>query len=134
MKPNAKLTKKQKRILAVIENSLTIEMLKPKLRKLRQPNFPKVWGHCFIATEAAYYLFGGKNSGLSPRVLKYSDGNSHWWLMDDYGNVIDPTIKQIQQPFPYHKGKKKLFVANHTPSKRTRELIAIVRQTIDQNN
>lgn len=130
MKPNSNLTIEQKRILKAIENSLTPDMLKPKLRKQWQPHYPKTWGHCFIATEAAYYLFGGKKSDYIPYVLKYPDGNSHWWLMNDYCHVIDPTIKQIEQPFPYCSGRRRLFVANHTPSKRTKELIKIVKQAL----
>lgn len=130
MKPNSNLTSDQKRILKAIEDSLTVDMLKPELRKIRPSDACKVWGHCFLATEAAYYLFGGKKSGYSPRVLKYSNGNSHWWLVDDFGYVVDPTIEQVLQPFPYSNGKRKLFVANHTPSKRTQELIRIVEQVL----
>jgi hypothetical protein len=79
-------------------------------------------GHCYIATEAMYHLWG-KEAGYVPYVLKHLNG-THWWLVHrETGQVLDPTKPQLNgHPFPYEKGRRASFLTTK-PSRRARELM-----------
>jgi hypothetical protein len=80
-------------------------------------------GWCYTASEALYYLAGGKEAGLKPmRATVMVDGVkvSHWWLSDN-GEIVDVTADQFDFPFPYETGKGCGFQTNMKGD--TRELI-----------
>lgn len=69
-------------------------------------------GWCYTASEALYYLNGGKASGLKPMQARIEvDGKdvSHWWLIDEAGTIIDVTAEQFDFDFPYHLGRGRGF-------------------------
>jgi hypothetical protein len=73
---------------------------------------PKGW--CYSASEALYYLAGGKAAGLTPMQAAIEvDGQrvSHWWLEDADGSIIDLTAAQFDFPFPYQLGRGRGFQA-----------------------
>jgi len=76
-----------------------------------------VRGHCYVACEAIYHL-GGKAAGFRPcRVMH--EGESHWFLRSDAGEVLDPTGEQYATPVPYEAGRRAAFLTVE-PSKRAR--------------
>ena len=113
--------------LKAIKMSLSDDLLQPKLRKKISkekltPEVRQVRGHCYIATEAAYHLFG-KNFGYKPECVRCSDGGTHWWLRHyETRNVIDPTIEQTDGKFDYDSGRCYGY-RTKIPSKRCAILI-----------
>lgn len=95
---------------------MTIEGYSEKIRQWWDD--PKGW--CYVASEALYYLMGGKGAGLKPMQGKVGD-ISHWWLVDTDGNVIDLTADQFDFPWPYEQGVGRGFMPNMKND--TRELI-----------
>lgn len=81
-------------------------------------------GHCYVATEAVYHLLGGKRAGLTPCRTRVGD-DTHWWLVDTDGTVIDPTADQFEAPVPYHVGVRTGFLTKN-PSRRCAAVLARV--------
>ena len=109
-----------------IQHALSVDLLKPKYRKLvsRQPRVHYVTGHCYIATEAAYYLFA-KNSGFNPRMVEQGQGVTHWWLYHTSRDVVlDITAAQGVDGFDYRtQGRAQPFQKHGTPSRRALQLM-----------
>jgi len=104
-------------LIASIRSNLT-----PDLRKVETPaEANPVAGHCYVASEALYHLLGGKESGLTPHSGKLGQG-MHWWLEDETGAVLDPTMDQLPEGYNYHAGRGRGFLTK-TPSKRAQTLI-----------
>jgi hypothetical protein len=78
-------------------------------------------GHCYVASEAAYHLLGGKEAGWTPHVIQH-EGGPHWFLKHAGGRILDPTADQFNTPVPYAKGQGKGFLTKE-PSARTRQVI-----------
>lgn len=79
-----------------------------------------MYGHCYVATEAMYYLLGDKETiGLCRG--RGENGIVHWWLVNKKTNEIhDATVDQYPSKGlvpPYHNGKRLGFLTN-VPSKR----------------
>ena len=84
-------------------------------------------GFCYIATEALFHLVGGTSSDFRPMYLR--DGaETHWWLQDSNGSILDPTHDQYggAKP-PYHLGKRAGFQNGYKrASKRASALLALI--------
>ena len=78
-------------------------------------------GHCYVASEALYHLLGGKQAGWKPMYVKH-EGFSHWFLMNDKGDILDATIEQFKTPVPIEKAKGKGFLTKG-PSRRAQIVI-----------
>jgi hypothetical protein len=79
-------------------------------------------GHCYVGSEALYYLLGGAKSNWVPQAISH-EGGPHWYLKNKIsGEVVDPTASQFQTPVPYEQGKGKGFLTN-VPSKRAQEVL-----------
>ena len=122
-----------RRPLNFIKESLSDDLLEPKLRqKIQQEehddtDLRQVRGHCYVATEAAYWLFGRK-LGYKPQVKRCTDGGTHWWLKHpETGIVVDPTVDQTDGDFNYTSGKGGSFRIK-VPSKRCKILIGRVME------
>ena len=119
--------KKFSKVILKIQDSLSRDLLSRKYQKIVPETAHPVTGHCYIATEAAFHLFGKKH-GYHTYVRR--DGDiTHWWLRNDDGQIIDVTIEQVGDSFPYHEGHKQNM--QFTPSKRTRKLIKRVKRLKD---
>lgn len=99
-------------LIKKIQMNLSDDLLHPSYRK--QYTGQGVHGHCYIATETLYYLYG-KENGYKPRYCRCNDGGTHWWLEKD-GVVLDPTEEQVADDFDYSAGKSQFFM--FYPSKR----------------
>ena len=117
-----------------IHSSLSTELLSPSQRAMIRPGDHPTKGHCAVATEAAYHLLGGKESGWIPTVLprKVLGYTTHWWLRNPAtGECFDPTSEQFPDGVPYHLGKGCGFQGRPgVPSKRAKIVIGRVRSAL----
>lgn len=94
-----------------------------------------VTGWCYSASEALYYLAGGKEAGLKPcQSAIWVDERrvSHWWLEDTDGNIYDLTAEQFDFPWPYHTGKGRGFQTKRATA--TENLLRVVRLADSDTN
>ena len=104
-----RMTREQRRWFNAIRKSLTPDFLNKAWRKRVTEGVPRVYGHCYRATEAAYYAFG-RESGFEPHVLSVGNGVTHWWLANaKTSEVIDLTYEQIPNGFDYTLGHRKFM-------------------------
>jgi hypothetical protein len=103
------------RIIELIKLNLTNDLLHSKYRHCENGG---VAGHCYVATECLYHLYGKKN-GYKPKCYKYSNEETHWWL-EKNGHVLDPTKEQCPD-FDYSLGRSQNFL--FYPSKRCLVLV-----------
>lgn len=84
-------------------------------------------GHCYVASEAAWWALGGPASGWKPVVVRH-EGGTHWFLRHTDGRVLDLTAEQFKTAVPYPAGRGcgwpswRVGVAPK-PSKRTAALL-----------
>lgn len=82
-------------------------------------------GHCYIASEAAYYLLGGRMY-WTPYHVKH-EGVSHWFLVHkDTKEILDITAKQFKTRPPYLEARGKGFLTKR-PCKRTQKLLSRIK-------
>lgn len=112
-------------LVATIQQHLTPDLLKPKYRNPETSQHPHT-GHCYVATEALYHLWG-KQHGAKPMRMKVGD-DVHWWLEHPSLGVIDPTAKQFPFPVEYEKGKGGGFLTRE-PSARAQILMTRLKRT-----
>lgn len=110
-------------LLRAIQRNLTDDLLTPEWRRKKSQfplTAPEGFGHCYVASEALYWLWGRQN-GWKPAVLRDRCG-THWYLRKGRMN-LDPTSTQWSgQRIPYEKGRGCGFLTLG-PSKRCRVLI-----------
>jgi len=99
---------------------LTDDLLKEEFKGSGIPTL----GHCYVATEAYYHLWG-KDDGFFPVRAKDDEGITHWWLENEEGEIIDVTYLQYAvrgMTPPYDKGKRGGFLTKE-PSERAKILM-----------
>jgi len=108
--------------ILILEN-LSKDLLDKKHRVMRDgnPNLPHTFGHCYVASEVAYYLLGGKEAGWTPMHIKHV-GRSHWFLKHKSGQILDLTANQFRTPIDYSEARGKGFMTK-LPSKRSMKLL-----------
>lgn len=86
-------------------------------------------GNCYVASEAAYHLLGGKAEGWVPMRVNH-ENSVHWYLENRITNQrIDLTASQFKTPIPYEKAVGCGFLTKQ-PSKRAAALMkSLVWQT-----
>lgn len=121
-----------KHLVEQVRSVLTPDLLKKKYREKANRGTA---GHCYAASEAIYHMVGGAEAGWKPMVLSHEDfpdglekGESHWFLQDDHGNIVDPTADQFKGlDIPYDAAIGKGFLTKQ-PSKRAAEIIKRVEE------
>lgn len=97
-------------------------------------------GFCFAATNAVFFMLGGKEAGLTPMVATYVDENgekaSHWWLRTSSGDYIDPTEDQYtafgEEP-PYELGRGCGFCkSNEAPTRAGAKVMALAKKRLKE--
>lgn len=111
-----------KHLIEYIQDNLSDDLLKPKYRGM--PG--KYAGHCYVATECYYYIYGRWN-GWFPYCHRNRHGETHWWLEKD-GEVLDITAEQFESEYDYSKGHRQFFVSY--PSKRCEILARRVKSDL----
>jgi hypothetical protein len=132
---------KQNDLARIINKHLTPDLLGKNYRKDQPCKAGDTTGHCFIATQAAWFELGGKESGYVPRMLTHKEfpealkpGETHHYLINpDTKEVIDLTYDQFekkninQYDIPYNLGKKSGYqnqaINNNKPTERTQKLL-----------
>lgn len=114
--------------ISQIQGVLSPDLLKSQYRAQNAGN--PMFGHCYVAAEALYWLMGGPQSGLVPRHGRDPSGIVHWWLVrKSDGEILDPTAGQYTSQDllpPYSRGLGGGFLTRE-PSARSREVIRRIR-------
>lgn len=79
-------------------------------------------GNCYVATEAAYHILGGKRSGWKPMVTRTTT-DTHWFLRHKTGLILDLSRKQFRGQLPDYTKAKGCGFLTRKPSKRAAALI-----------
>ncbi|RPI85148.1 MAG: hypothetical protein EHM34_02385 [Nitrosopumilales archaeon] len=96
-------------IIDEIKKNLNRGLLRGKWKNSADDNLS---GHCYVATEALYWLLGAKQSTYRPYVLSHrtcpellNAGETHWFLMNPEDHtILDPTAEQFgAMKIPYEK-------------------------------
>jgi hypothetical protein len=134
--PQHQIMKTPDRWLVEIKMALSEDLLSPTRREeIRHERLSRearrVRGHCYVATEAAYHLFG-KDLGYVPERVRCADGDTRWWLRNKQTNhIIDPTVEETDGKFDYRCGKPGGFLTRE-PSGRCRLLMQRVLDAAGQ--
>jgi len=110
-------------LLATIQEKLSPDLLSPEWRD-RATSAPS--GHCYVASEALYYLLGGQKSPWRPLVARQG-GTTHWWLAGPDG-VLDPTAAQFESGFDYSLGRRCGFLTKHASKRAVRLMARVIQQ------
>lgn len=104
-----------------------LRLLTPYWRAQNESSSTPSTGFCYIGTEALFHMIGGIKSGFKPVYLKEGE-ETHWWLINDAGVILDVTFDQYDNTPPYHMGKKAGFMNGYgKPSRRAAVLIKIAQ-------
>jgi hypothetical protein len=117
-------THKEQRVAEAIRAHVSMSQLHKNYKHGRKPGDNPMKGHCYVASEAAYHMLGGKEAGYTPMNIKH-EGDSHWYLQHKGPKgtrYLDLTHDQFKTPVPHHEGRGKGFLTKN-PSKRTRDVI-----------
>lgn len=110
----------------LITACLTPELLKPQFRVGGKH---RLFGHCYVASEALFHLVGGHQSDYLPCRVRH-EGATHWFLRHKKTRQqIDLTKAQFQTPVPYDRAVGCGFLT-HDPSKRAQVVMARVREKL----
>lgn len=128
---------KPREIMKHVKAVLTDDLLSPKMKKLRASNpflsgsQSKMFGHCYVASEALYHLLGGTESGWTPMSFQMDDGVVHWWLVHPEHGILDPTVGQFLYDFEYYiQGRGRGFLTKN-PSRRAQEVMRRVKERLN---
>lgn len=119
-----------KQLKSIIINNLSDDLLSPKWlnKKKSEVNCHPTFGHCYVATEAAYHILGGKRKGWKPYCLSYGNSETHWFLKNSSGYIFDVTAEQYNGKFiDYAKARGNGFLTKQ-PSKRAKKLILKIKR------
>lgn len=114
----------------IIIKNLSDDLLSKKWldKKNKEINCHPTFGHCYVATEAAFHLLGGKRKGWRSFYLDCGNDESHWFLKHQSGFIFDVTAKQFNNvPIEYTKARGMGFLTKK-PSKRARKLIYKIKK------
>lgn len=104
-------------------SSAHLEQLTQRIKRcldpsLLRPPYDAQWtaenptaGFCSVASEAAWFVLGGKEGGWVAHAARDTDGSTHWWLMHESGCRYDPTADQYYlagKTPPYERGIKSI--------------------------
>jgi hypothetical protein len=93
-------------------------------RKKSSKNKMKRRGNCYVTSEAAYHLLGGKEAGWKPMRMRIKN-DTHWFLKHENGLILDLTAEQFCSKLNYSKARGSGFLTKK-PSKRALKLMQIM--------
>lgn len=76
-------------------------MLKKPYKDMWSEGNPTL-GFCYVVSEALFHYSGLRN--LTPMVLSFPEGGTHWWLKTADGDIIDFTSGQFDFAIDYESG------------------------------
>lgn len=102
--------------------NLSDDLLSKSYQRMKKDkSFSSTFGHCYVASETAYHLLGGKEEGWKAYHVKHL-GYSHWFLKHESGFILDLTADQFKSTINYENARGTGFLTKY-PSKRARMLI-----------
>lgn len=120
------------RVVKAVQSCLTPAALKKEYRGHPNP----LHGHCFVASQAVWFLLGGKKAGWKGVTMKV-DGVPHWFLRNERtGKVIDPTAGQFSRKLTYEgrgcgfQTRKSKSGTGYVPTGRAKPVIACARRRL----
>jgi len=105
-----------------------IKYLKPQFRDQWTPDRPTM-GYCYVVAEVVYHYLAPK--GSRPYIMKTGENETHWFIKDPSGRVIDETADQFDEPIDYTRGKPRNFLTKDI-SKRGKMLGNLLGLTKDE--
>jgi hypothetical protein len=88
--------------------------LKPKYKDEWTPDRPTT-GYCYVVAEVVYHYLAPKRS--RPYIIKTGVNETHWFIRDPTGKVIDLTADQFDEPIDYDKAKPANFLTKQLSSR-----------------
>lgn len=120
------------RVVGAVQACLTDEQRQKRYRGHANP----LRGQCSVASEAVYFMLGGKKSGWTPTTLRIGD-ETHWYLRNTKtGEIIDPTAGQFTCELEYGRGRGRGFPTpkggrrEPPPSKRATKVISCAQRVL----
>ena len=74
-------------------------------------------GYCYVLAEVVYHYFAPE--GSRPYVMRTGDDDTHWFLKDPDGRVIDLTDDQFEEQLDYSQGKPQNFMTKEISKRGT---------------
>jgi len=113
----------------LILESLSSDLLHKKIISIK--NNP-LYGHCYIATEALYYLLDDDEKiNYTPATINVN-GTTHWFLKNKKnGDIIDITKEQFNDIKLDYSNSRNRFFLSPKPSKRTLILLNRIYEKIN---
>lgn len=110
------------------------ERLHEALRKMGaknvKPQYRAQWtserpttGYCYVVAEVVYHYLAPK--GSRPYMIRTGESETHWFITDPEGKVIDLTADQFDEPLDYSLAKPQNFQTKEI-SKRGRLLAGLL--------
>lgn len=96
------------------------DLLKPEYRN--RENKHALEGFCYIASEAYFHAKGGYDAGYTVWRISH-EGDTHWFLKDPDGQVVDLTAEQFESPVPHGEATKTGFLTRE-PSQRAQKILS----------
>lgn len=120
-----------------IQSNLSTDLLKEEYRAVHESSgeaHPQT-GHCYVASEALYWLLNGPNTGRFTPVVGQIEGESHWAIRfnreDQNDLYFDPTQEQFGGlSREDHAGMTGTGFMSRQPSKRCRKLLVRIREEL----
>ncbi len=91
-------------------------LLKPRYRRLVEAGAHPLTGHCYVVSEVAYHLTGGREAIWFPETVSLT-GGTHWYLRN---KVSDDILDLTEEQFDFnvcHDGRRRALLTS-SPSKR----------------
>lgn len=117
----------------MIDKDRLYNALRKMGRKHLKPLYRDDWtsecpttGYCYVVAEVVYHYLAPK--GSRPHVMKTGDRETHWFIRNPQGNVIDLTSDQFDKPLDYSEGKPANFLTKQI-SKRGQILADLLELT-----
>ena len=110
----------KEQLIKRIQENLSPNLLRPEYQKIYSNKLHPHFGHCYVASEAAYHLFC-KDEGYIPQVMHIDENTTHWYLRKG-DDIVDVTKAQFPFDLDYSLGRGCGFLTKK-PSKRTQWLI-----------
>ncbi|GMV36551.1 MAG: hypothetical protein AMXMBFR61_10590 [Fimbriimonadales bacterium] len=117
--------------IELIRANLSDDLLSAQQRRRLSGERRPTAGHCYVAVEALWHLAGGADRGWQTKVARLPDGNTHWWIVTEAGEVLDPTAVQFEHPPDYSRGTARGLLTRD-PSRRCRVLLERVRGVLER--
>ena len=87
-------------------------------------------GNCYVASEAAYHILGGKRAGWKPMRFPLQGPDkkidTHWFLKHKSGVILDLSKRQFAGRRIYYSDGVGAGFLTKRPSRRARQLMEIL--------